>query len=237
MLAGHFSTALIAHQRFRSGTLLFFLIASQLQDLLWFAFHYLGLETTEPNDAFDATLKDMTVNMLFSHDLLPQFIWVGVTFLVGRFLFRDNKIALAGAALVIGHFILDFFSGHPHHVFGEESAHAGLGLYKTNVYLAIAIEAMFTVVALWIYFQNETRTRNPVGARQKASIIGLFVFGLTFMLTIATTSFREWLNIPELDLGFNTNVPTLILTYLGMILYLNYIIPQHQSSSTPLDTE
>ena len=46
MLAGHYATALVAYQKYPKGTLLYFLIASQLQDLLWFTFHYLGLERT-----------------------------------------------------------------------------------------------------------------------------------------------------------------------------------------------
>ena len=33
MLAGHYTTALVAYQKFPKGTLLYFLIASQLQDL------------------------------------------------------------------------------------------------------------------------------------------------------------------------------------------------------------
>lgn len=66
MLAGHYATALVAHQKFPKGTLLFFLIASQLQDLLWFILHYLGLERTEPSDVFDTTLSNMTVDMLYT---------------------------------------------------------------------------------------------------------------------------------------------------------------------------
>ena len=76
MLAGHFSTALIANQKFTKGTLLYFLIASQLQDLLWFAFHYLGLEPTGPADVFNSTLNNLAVDMLYSHDLLPQIFWL-----------------------------------------------------------------------------------------------------------------------------------------------------------------
>jgi hypothetical protein len=44
MIAAHYATALIAHQKFPKGTLLFFLIISQFQDVLWFLLHYLGLE-------------------------------------------------------------------------------------------------------------------------------------------------------------------------------------------------
>ncbi len=226
-MAGHYTTALIANQKFSKGaTLLYFLIASQFQDLMWFTFHYLGFEVTEPSDVFNTTLSNMTVNMVYSHDLLPLLFWALVVFLIGKLGFKDTKVGLIGAGLVIGHFILDFFSGHPHHIFGEETPEAGLGLYASNVFLAIAIEAIFCLATLWYFFREESKNGIQRTFNNKASIIGLFVFGIVFMLSIATTSFREWFNIPEFDFGFNSNVPTLILTYAGMIFYLNYFVPK-----------
>jgi len=93
MLAGHFTTALLANQRFPKGTLLYSLVVSQLQDLLWFFFHYCGLERTGPSDALDATLSNMTVNMLYSHDLVPQLFWIVFIFVVGKLIFKSTKIA------------------------------------------------------------------------------------------------------------------------------------------------
>ena len=224
MLAGHFSTALVAHQKFPKGTLLFFLIASQLQDLLWFTLHYLGLEPTGPSDVLNTSLTNMTVDMLYSHDLLPQIFWLVVIFIIGKVLFKSTKIGLVGSALVAGHFLLDIFSGHPHHIFGADTANIALGLYSSHVYLAIAIEALFCVIMLWYYFKQETKNGVQRTQKNKAAIIGLFVFGVAFMLSIATTSFRELFGIPEFNFSFNSNVPTLIMTYLGMIFYLNYVI-------------
>ena len=226
MLAGHFSTALVANQKFPKGSLLFFLIVSQFQDLLWFVFHYLGLEPTGPSDVFGATLANMTVDMVYSHDLLPQLVWVLAVFLIGKFWFKSTAVGLIGAALIVGHFVLDFFSGHPHHFFGADTHAVGLGLYETNVYLAIAIEAVFTAVVLWYFFSSEKKQGIQRTTTNKMSIIGLFVFGVGFLLFIATTSFREWFGIPELNMPFNTNVPTLIMTYVGMILFLNYFVPK-----------
>ena len=226
MLAGHFSTALVAHQKFPKGTLLFFLIASQLQDLLWFTLHYLGLEPTGPSDVLNTSLTNMTVDMLYSHDLLPQLFWLVVIFIIGKGVFKSTKIGLVGSALVAGHFVLDIFSGHPHHIFGAETADIALGLYASHVYLAIAIEAIFVGIMLWYFFKQETKNNVQRTPKNKVAIIGLFVFGIAFMLSIATTSFRELFGIPDFDLGFNSNVPTLIMTYLGMIFYLNYFIPK-----------
>ncbi len=226
MLAGHYATALVAYQKYPKSSLLYFLIASQLQDLLWFTFHYLGLEQTGPSDVFDTTLSNMAVNMLYSHDLIPLTAWLIIVFLCGKLLFKETKIGLVGVALVLGHFILDFFSGHPHHIFGLDTGNIGLGLYASNVFLAIGIEAVATVGILWYFFTQESKNGVQRTFKNKASIIGLFIFGIVFMLSIATTSFRELLSIPEFDLGFNSNVPTLILTYVGMILYLNYFVPK-----------
>ena len=229
MLAGHYATALVAYQKYPKGTLLYFLIASQLQDLLWFTFHYLGLEQTQPADVFNTTLSNMVVNMLYSHDLIPLFGWLLIIFLVGKLVFKETKIGLIGAALVLGHFVLDFISGHPHHIFGLDTGEVGLGLYATHVYLAIAIEAIVTIFILWYFFSEEGKTGIIRSSKNKAYIIGLFVFGIIFMLSIATTSFRELFSIPEFDLGFNSSVPTLILTYIGMMLYLNFFVTKFKA--------
>ena len=228
MLAGHYATALVAYQKYPKGTLMYFLIASQLQDLLWFTFHYLGLERTEPADVFNTTLSNMAVNMLYSHDLIPLIAWLIIIFFVGKLLFKDTKIGLVGVALVLGHFVLDFFSGHPHHIFGLDTGMVGLGLYATNVYLAIGIEAFAILLILGYFFYQENKSGVIRSFKNKASIIGLFVFGVVFMLTIATTSFRELFGIPTFDFGFNTSVPTLIMTYFGMIFYLNYFVPKFE---------
>ncbi len=226
MLAGHYTAALVAYQKFPKGTLLYFLIASQLQDLLWFTLHFLGLEYTGPNDVFDTTLSNMTVDMLYSHDLLPQIFWFIIIFLIGKIIFNSSKIGAAGALIVASHFVLDIFSGHPHHIFGADTQNIALGLYGTNVYLAIAIEVVFCIVMLWYFFKQDAKNGVQRTTKNKASIIGLFAFGIIFMLSIATTSFRELLGIPELDLGFNTNVPTLVITYVAMIFYLKHFLPK-----------
>ena len=228
MLAGHFTTALIAKQKFPKGTLLYFLIISQLQDLLWFTFHYLGLEVTDPSDAFDATLSNMAVDMLYSHDLAPLLFWLAIAFIIGKLLFKSTKIGLVSMALVLAHFVLDFFSGHMHHLFGAGTMDAGLGLYASNVYLAIFIELMFIIGSLWYFFKGEAKKGILRTTKNKVAIISVFAYGIIFMSLIATNSFREILSIPEFDLGFNTNMPTLIFTYGAMLYCLNYFVPKYK---------
>jgi len=228
MLAGHFTTALIAKQKFPKGALLYFLIISQLQDLLWFTFHYLGLEPTDPSDAFDATLSNMAVDMLYSHDFLPLLFWLAIVFVIGKLLFKSTQIGLVSMALVFVHFVLDFFSGHMHHLFGAETMELGLGLYASSPYLAIFIEAIFSVGALWYFFKEETKNGIIRTTKNRVAIISVFAYGIIFMLLIATRSFRDLFSIPEFDLGFNTNMPTLIFTYGAMLYCLNYFVPKFE---------
>jgi len=230
MLAGHFTTALIANQKFPKASLLYFLIISQLQDFLWFVFHYLGLEPTNPSDAFDASLINMSVDMVYSHDLLPLLVWLIIGFTLGKLLFKSTQIGLVSMALVLIHFVLDFFSGHIHHVFGAETMELGFGLYASNPYLAVVIEALFSIVALWYYFKEEVKMGNRRLQSNKIAIISVFAYGIVFMLLIATHSFRELFDLPVFDLGFNTNIPTLIFTYGAMLYCLHYFVSKYKTA-------
>lgn len=232
MLVGHFSTALVAHQKFPAGSLLYFLIISQLQDILWAVLHYAGLEVTTPTDVLDTSLQSLTVDMLYSHDLLPQIFWMVLAFIIGKALYKSNGVAIAGAVVVFGHFVLDLVSGHAHHVFGADTTDISLGLYATNAYIAIGIEIVFTAIVMAYFFSQETKNAVQRTSKNKKSIIALFVFGILFMLSIATTSFRELFGIPEFDLGFATTMPNLIITYVVLLLFLLYLVPKKTGHET-----
>jgi hypothetical protein len=193
-------------------------------------FHYLGLEPTNPSDAFDASLINMSVDMVYSHDLLPLLVWLIIGFTLGKLLFKSTQIGLVSMVLVLFHFVLDFFSGHIHHVFGAETMELGFGLYASNPYLAVAIEALFSIVALWYYFKEEAKMGNRRLQSNKIAIISVFAYGIVFMLLIATHSFRELFDLPVFDLGFNTNIPTLIFTYGAMLYCLHYFVSKYKTA-------
>gem|GEM_PF-4107627 len=115
-----------------------------------------------------------------------------------------------------------------HHVFGQESMEVGLGLYASMPYVAILVEAVFIFMTLWYFFRVEKQKRIQRTGKNKAAIIGVFVYGVGFMLLIATHSFRQIFNLPEFNLGINTNMPTLIFTYLAMIYCLNNFITKYR---------
>ena len=114
---------------------------------------------------------------MYSHHLIPQFIWAAVVFLIGKVLFKSTTIGLAAMALFVSHIILDFFSGHGHHLFGANTVAIGLGLYAKNAYLAILIEALFMSLLLHI-ISGSRRTRVsfvPIKAAQLSSGFSLMV--------------------------------------------------------------
>ena len=96
MLTGHFATALVAHQRAPARRVQvpssrWYLGVSRVPDLLWLPFHYLGLEPTRPVDLFGVTLQTLSVDMIFSHDLVPIEGWAILDGILGAALFRDRR--------------------------------------------------------------------------------------------------------------------------------------------------
>lgn len=220
MLAGHYATALVAKQKAPAGTLLYYLIASQLPDLLWLVFHYLGLEPTTPNDVFDTTLESLAVDMVYSHDVIPILIWAAVTAGFGYLLFGQRRVAAFGAALVLIHAVTDYLGGFPHHVLGPDTPAVGTGMYYTAPYLAVALEGLYCVVFLAWFFYNDKQAGVQRSFGRRATIVGVFVFGIVFMATVARTSYRELFDIPPMDVPFNTLIPSMILTYVPMIVVI-----------------
>jgi hypothetical protein len=113
-----------------------------------------------------------------------------------------------------------------HHIFGADTLEAGLGFYASNPYLAILIEALFSIGAICYFFREEAKKGIIRTTKNRIGIISVLAYGIIFILLIATKSFRELFGIPEFDLGFNTNIPTIIFTYGVMLYCLNYFTPK-----------
>ncbi|GAB5536157.1 MAG: hypothetical protein Rubg2KO_24060 [Rubricoccaceae bacterium] len=236
MLAGHFATALVARQRTTarrfSGTLLgWYLVISQVPDLLWLSFHYLGLEPTQPGDLFDVTLQTLSVDMVFSHDLVPIVGWAMLFGVLGAVVFKDQRVGLASVVLIGLHALTDYLGGYPHHVLGPETASVGTGLYLTAPFAGVALEAVYTVGFVGWFLVEERRRGTVRSAGNRRALVGLFVFNILFMASIATTSMREWFGLPEVALPFETTVPTLAVTYLSMGAFFWWVVRADRASS------
>ena len=236
MLAGHYATALVAHQRAPTRRLPAYLLAwylavSQLPDLLWLLFHTIGLEPTQPTNLLDVTLQNLSVDMMFSHDLVPILGW-GVLFgILGTVLFRNWRVGLATLALVWLHALTDYYlGGYPHHVLGPDTPVVGIGLYLTLPFVGIALETVYIAFFLGWFFLEERRrgvVRSPANRR---AIIGLFLFNLAFLASIAVTSMREWFGLTEFALPFDTTIPSLAVAYTLMGVFLWSVIRRGTNS-------
>ena len=217
MLAGHFTTALIAKQHAPKGHLAYYLVASQLPDFLWLMFDRMGLEPTEPTNLMATSLDSIEVDMTYSHDLLPMFGWIGLIILIGRALFGRWRPGLVGGLLVVVHAATDYVGGFPHNVFGPDSHSVGLGLYASAPYVAVALEALFTVVAMaWVF---RVDARDGITLDRATKFVWLMVFGggLAFMALSADLSLAEVLDTEPSAALDGTAPYVLLATYASML--------------------
>ena len=97
MVMGHYATALIPYayaENRRLAPFWFFLLATQMLDFIMLFFVVIGIETVEPTNFFEASFRNMVVDMTYSHDILPVIFW-GLLFSALTFVFfRSKKLAL-----------------------------------------------------------------------------------------------------------------------------------------------
>ena len=217
MLAGHFTTALIAKQQAPKGHLAYYLVASQLPDFLWLMFDRMGLEPTEPTNLMATSLDSIEVEMTYSHDLLPMFGWIGLIILIGRALFGSWGPGLVGGLLVVVHAATDYVGGFPHNVFGPDSHSVGLGLYASAPYVAVTLEALFTAAAMvWVF---RVDARDGITLDRATKLVWLIVFGggLAFMYLSADLSLAEVLDTEPSAALDGTAPYVLLATYASML--------------------
>ncbi|MFT6400647.1 MAG: hypothetical protein ACJAYU_005425 [Bradymonadia bacterium] len=217
MVAGHFATALVAKRLVPRGHLAFYLVIAQLPDFLWHIFHFAGLEPTSPDNPMMASLDTMHAEMTYSHDLIPTLGWIALVICVGRAIFGSWGPGWAGAALIVVHAMCDAASGHPHYVFGPDTAQLGLGLYGTSPYLAILIELVFTgAVMAWVF-----RADAKAGIRRSRGTLGVwaavFVGGIAMLVPNANASLVELTGLGPWSALAGTLMPGLVFTYVGMV--------------------
>lgn len=233
MIGGHFATALVAKQQSPAGPLAFYLVISQLPDLLWHGLHFLGVEPTTPSNPMLVSLDNMQAEMTYSHDLLPTLAWALIATLIGRGLFGGWRPGVTAGVLVLVHMFCDAISGHPHYVFGPESATIGLGLYGTTPYVALGIELVFTAVVMaWVFATDANN-----GVRRSAATLGVWaaVFGggLLMMVPSAEWSLSEWTGWAPVDALSGLFVPGVVVLYASIFVALLWADSRPTSRRAP----
>lgn len=169
MIAGHYTTALVANQRSSRGHIAYFLAASQGPDLVWLCLAAVGVPS------FHTHAGPISPAMMIGHDLVPLVGWIVLAGIVGKLVFGDTRTALFGSALVVIHELCDVVSGFPHNLFGPDTWEFGPGLYLTAPHLAVGIEALFAAAVMaWVVVQD--RAAGVQRARSTYAVWAL-VFG------------------------------------------------------------
>src|SRR5512136_2122420 len=96
---GHFAIALVAKPATTKLPLWLLLLATEVLDILAFAFFTFGIERPAPNPV-----------LFWSHGLFMSLVWSIVSGVIVFLVFRNTKASLLLSLLVFSHWILDFIS-------------------------------------------------------------------------------------------------------------------------------
>ncbi len=171
MFVGHFAVALAAQKadpRVRLGTLI---MAAQWLDLLWPIFLLFGLEEVRTEPGITRFSPFDFVRFPYTHSLAAVLGWA-VLFGGTYFAFKRNpRGAVLLAALVISHWVLDWFTHRPDLPLYPGGPKVGLGLWNSITWTLIVEIAMFVAGAA-VYLRS-TRAKDKIGS---FALWGLLLF-------------------------------------------------------------
>ncbi|MCG7856841.1 metal-dependent hydrolase [Flavihumibacter sp.] len=201
MFIGHFAAAFAAKKIDSKPSLGTYFLAAQWLDLIWPLLLLTGLEkvelATDPNSPIPLSFTHYPI----SHSLLAVAGWA-LLFAVVSYLFNKNlKVAVLLAALVMSHWVLDWFVHIPDLPLTPGSDYkTGLGLWHQK-WLVLAIELIFFGVGVLLY-TRATLAINKTGAIAFYSLVIFLVlvhllniFGPppTDVQPIAIVGLSQWL--------------------------------------------
>ena len=145
---GHFAIALAARPK---APVWLLLVASEVLDLLAFAFMAIGIEHAEPEPSF-----------AWSHGLFMSVVWSVVAGGITLFFFRSRRTSLVIGLLVFSHWILDFISHTPDlPLLFNGSPLVGLGL-ESSILVGVILEFSMLAGGIAIYLLTRNRAKKFV---------------------------------------------------------------------------
>lgn len=200
MIVGHYAAALLPYSRLKaqSGSTVPFwllLLCANVPEFLWLLLALLGIEPASPPSLFDASFKNLQVDMTYSHNLIPgllQGLIVGVVVLA---LFRQRALAFWCGVLAAFHVLCDFVVGFEHQLLHADTATISMNTYGTMPQVAILIELAFAVACIAWYQHAERLRGQPVARGKLIALYVVFIVGIAAWLPIADHSVRELLRL------------------------------------------
>jgi hypothetical protein len=171
LLAGHYSSALLAKRLAPGAPLWALAIAAQLVDVFWAAFVVVGVEHLRIDPSLPSNPLDL-YDMPFTHSLVGALAWSAAAFAVAFGAWRSAAVALAIGAAVLSHWVLDWIVHRPDLAIWPGGAKYGLALWN-HPPVAIAVEFGLLFGTAWLLAR-----RVPWRRGLWALVIGLAAFQL-----------------------------------------------------------
>lgn len=150
MFVGHYSASFLGKAAAPRVPLWIFILAAQLVDVAWAVFILTGIERFH----LDPTLPSNPLvldHMPYTHSLVATLAWAAVAAVaVSAAGYGSTRAALAVAAVVTSHWLLDVLVHRPDMTIAGSEPKLGLGLWNQPT-LAFAIEILFLAGAAAIY--------------------------------------------------------------------------------------
>ena len=147
---GHIAIAFATKHMAPKVPLIILLLATELIDLLAFAFIAMGLERTAPDPWFP-----------WSHGLFMSAVWSLLGGTVAYALYHDRRAGVIVAFAIFSHWLFDFVSHfHDLPLLFARTPLLGLGL-ESSVPIGLAMEFTLLIIGLVIYFANRKRKTSP----------------------------------------------------------------------------
>lgn len=175
MFVGHFGLAFAAKRATPRTNLALLILAAEFIDVIWPVFLLLGVEKVRIVPGLTPVTPLDFVSYPWTHSLLMTCLWGVVLALIYYSFKKDKTAALILAALVVSHWLLDYFTHIPDlQLAPSDPARYGLGLWHSRLWTALVELAIFFGGVL-IYMRS-TRSRDRIGS------IGLYAYLLLLTL-------------------------------------------------------
>ena len=161
MFLGHFATAYAAKRLAPRASLGTLFAAAQLPDIVWPVLVLSGVEhaTIAPGDTAFTPLRFDSYPV--SHSLVTVAAWGAAFAAVHYWRKRRPLDALVLAALVVGHWVLDFVSHRPDMPLWPGGPRLGLSLWN-SVGATLVVELLMFAAGLWLAL-SVTRAGDAIG--------------------------------------------------------------------------
>jgi hypothetical protein len=173
MFLGHFAVGFIAKRAAPKASLGTLFAAGQLADLVWPVLVLLGVEHVRVVPGITAATPLELYDYPWSHSLVALAAWGALAGGAYWLVRRDGRGALAVAALVLSHWVLDLLMHRPDVPVLPNGPYLGLGLWN-SIPVTLALELGLFAAGVAVYLRS-TRAADRIGSRAFWALVAFFV--------------------------------------------------------------